>query len=66
MELDMNSIVENLAGLDSDRAWDYREQYLSEGKDLNILAFSLSGNVTTFVWRLIAKRKQEEAKKKKQ
>ena len=52
--VDKDYIAMGLAGVDSDRAWKFRERILKEGHE-DAFAQSLSGDHVTFAWRLIAK-----------
>ncbi len=49
-------IALGLAGLDSDRAWQMREKLLKAGASDGSVVRGLSGDYTTFVWRLRPKK----------
>ncbi len=49
-------IAQGLAGLDSERAWQMREKLLKAGASDGSVVRGLSGDYTTFVWRLRPKK----------
>ncbi len=54
--VDKNSIAKGLAGLDSKRAWKMREELLKAGASDDYVVRGLTGDYTTFVWRLRPKK----------